>query len=73
MSELHETFERRPCDPTPTEIRRRAASIRKRWSKSLRSRRRVGIAPTWQPPLILGVDWMRVLTQEFVEAPYRER
>ncbi|NND98144.1 MAG: hypothetical protein HKN47_12525 [Pirellulaceae bacterium] len=39
-------------DPTPTEIERRARAIRKRWSESVTSRRRVGSTPKWSLPTV---------------------
>jgi hypothetical protein len=67
-----EICERKPSDPTPTQIRQRAAAIRRHWSKSIAERRRVWISPSWQPPLIMSVDWMLAITSEFIETPHRE-
>jgi hypothetical protein len=53
----HETFERRPSDPTPAQIQERAALIRKQWSKQITQRRRVWIQPVWRPPTILTMQW----------------
>ena len=68
-----EICERKLSDPTPTQIQQRAAAIRKHWSKSIAERRRVWISPSWQPPLILSVEWMLAITNEFIEGPQRER
>ena len=55
MSKKNGTVEN-GSDPSPHEIRERAASIRRQWSKRVLERRRVWVAPTWFPPLILIGD-----------------
>ena len=49
------------CDPTPQEIRERAAEIRKKWSPRVAQRRRVSADSKWLPPLVLAIDLVREL------------
>lgn len=64
----HETFERRSSDPTPAQIQQRAALIRKRWTKRIARRRRVGIPPVWRPPTILSIEWIPNETDDCYDA-----
>ncbi len=43
---------RMPGDPSPEEIARRAAAIRRRWSDFQRQRRRVTPEEKWVPPTV---------------------
>ena len=67
-----ECCERKLSDPSPSQIQQRAAAIRKHWTKSVALRRRVWIPPSWQPPLVLNVEWMLALTGELIDSPQRD-
>ena len=41
-----------PNDPSPEEIARRAAAIRRRWSDFQRRRRRITAEEKWVPPVV---------------------
>lgn len=69
---MAESTDRKPSDPTPSQIQRRAAAIRKHWTESVARRRRVWIPPSWQPPLVLNVEWMLALTGDLIDSPQRE-
>lgn len=53
--------DRELSDPTPQEIRERAAEIRKRWSPRVAERRKVAPEPRWSPPLVLTIELVREL------------
>ncbi len=52
-------------DPTPDQIRRRAAAIRKGWSKRTRQRRRVALESTWRPPTVRVTDLAATASEAF--------
>ncbi|TWU55828.1 hypothetical protein [Rubripirellula reticaptiva] len=43
-------------DPTPDQIRTRAAAVRQRWSDAQRKRRLVPLVTAWLPPLVHVAD-----------------
>jgi hypothetical protein len=53
--------DREPTDPTPDQIRERAAEVRRRWSSRVHQSRKVTADPTWSPPLVMTVEILRVL------------
>jgi hypothetical protein len=64
------TFE---SDPTPDEIRQRAAEIRRSWSPEVRRQREMPL-PGWQLlPLILGGRRMQALPVLAVDRSHRGR
>ncbi len=50
---------REPSDPTPEQIRKRAAEVRSGWSSRVLKRRRVEDEPTWNPPLVMMIEIVR--------------
>jgi hypothetical protein len=56
-----EASDRDANDPTPDQIRKRAAEVRRRWSRRVHKSRRVTAESTWAPPLILTIELLREL------------
>lgn len=61
MNEKRDQCDRGPSDPTPEQIRERAAQVRKRWSARMTVRRLVSGLPSWSPPLVGTIDILREL------------
>jgi|TARA_B110000495_G_scaffold200585_1_gene216125 hypothetical protein len=59
MSNKSKPFERETSDPTPDEIRKRSAEVRRGWSKRVAARRQAWAEPTWTPPLVMTVELIR--------------
>ncbi|MDE0862204.1 MAG: hypothetical protein OSA98_00350 [Rubripirellula sp.] len=59
MSNKSKPFERETFDPTPDEIRKRSAEVRRGWSKRVAARRQAWAEPTWTPPLVMTVELIR--------------
>jgi hypothetical protein len=52
-------------DPSPEEIRKRAAAIRKGWSPNQRKRRRVTVRVGWLPPQVSDDQWAASIESAF--------
>lgn len=61
MREVSYPNDRQPTDPTPEQIRQRAAEVRRRWSKRVVERRQAWVAPPWMPPLVMTIELVREL------------
>jgi len=59
MSNKSKPIERETSDPTPDEIRKRSAEVRRGWSKRVAARRQAWAEPTWTPPLVMTVELIR--------------
>ena len=64
MVHANESSEQRKNDPSPEEIRRRAAKIRSRWSHRVRESRRRFESPIWAVPIIAVSDLVLDATRD---------
>jgi hypothetical protein len=56
---MPDPIDREPGDPTPEQIRQRAAEVRRGWSARVVQRRQTWVTPIWSPPLVLTVELLR--------------
>ena len=63
MSEKKTTIDRDQSDPSPEEIRKRSAEIRKGWSRRVIERRQAWTETSWRPPLILTLEVIQQLNE----------
>ena len=50
-------------DPTPEEIERRAAEVRKSWTSSVKTRRQPWADRSWRPPLVRTIELVRHINE----------
>ena len=61
MTMIPDSYDRDPTDPTPDQIRARAAEVRRAWSARVMKSRRVHARQPWAPPLVMTIQMLREL------------